>query len=236
MINDFWKEISHKGSPLVEDVNIKDKKFVTFLYKEVEPVDNVVVILGPAGLDYERNKMIKLSSTNIWYRSYLVSKDAKFQYLISPNDPLTYPIDILPDYKKNAEREANFKIDPLNKFPYPTNNPIVSTVGISKADLVFQNNPLKGTYEEFPLWSNFVKNERKVSLYIPKNTNVNNEVSILTILDGELNPDYIPVLNLIDRLIEAKKIEPIVVVLIGNVDQREKEMGCNIQFTKFLSE
>ena len=106
MINDFWKEIAHKGSPLVEDVNLKDKKLVTFLYKEVEPVNNVVVILGPAGLDYERNKMIKLPSTNIWYRSYLVSEDAKFQYLISPNDPLTYPIDILPDYKKKCGKRS----------------------------------------------------------------------------------------------------------------------------------
>ena len=53
---------------------------------------------------------------------------------------------------------------------------------------------------------------------------------------GELNPDYIPVLNLIDQLIESKQLKPIVVALVGNVDKREKEMGCNIQFSNFLSD
>ncbi|WP_332635053.1 alpha/beta hydrolase [Halalkalibacter flavus] len=236
IINDFWEEISQKGSPLIEDINLQGKKLVTFLYKEVEPVNNVVVILGPAGLDYARNKMAQLPSTNIWFRSYLISEDAKFQYLISLNDPLTYPIDILPDYKKAAEREAGFIIDPLNKFPYPQNNPVVSTVGINDANLEFRNKPLKGKYEEFSIWSDSIKNERKVSLYIPQSINVDNEVSILTVLDGELNPDYVPVLNLIDQLIEVKQIKPIVVTLVGNVDKRDKEMGCNLKFSNFLSD
>src|SRR5690625_190720 len=236
VINDFWKEISQKGTPLVEDVNLKGKKLVTFLYKEVEPVDNVVVVLGPAGLDFERNKMLKLPSTNIWFRSYLINGNPNFQYLLSPNDPLTYPIDYLPDYKKSAEREAGFIVDPLNKYPYPTNEPVVSTVGVNRGDLNLKHKPLEGTYEEFSIWSKILKNERKVSLYIPQGTNVNNGVSILTVLDGELNPDYVPVLNVIDQLVGSKQIRPIVVALVGNVDEREKEMGCNIQFTNFLSD
>lgn len=48
------------------------------------------------------------------FRSYVISEDAKFQYAISPNDPLIYPMDYLPDYKKGAEREANFIIDSRN--------------------------------------------------------------------------------------------------------------------------
>lgn len=234
-IDRFWHEISEEGSPLIENIDDKDKKLITFLYKEVKPVDNVVVLLGPAGLDYARNKMAKIPSTNIWFRSYLVHEDAKFQYLISPNDPLTYPIDILPEFKKLAEREAGFIIDPLNKLPYPTNKPIVSTVGMNQSDLTLKNKPLNGKYETFSIESDQLKNKRNVGIYIPDVIDMDNKVDMLTVLDGELNPDYVPVLNIIDELIKQKKIKPIVVALVDNVN-REAEMGCNIEFSNFLSD
>lgn len=234
-VEDFWEEISEFGSPLIEDINIQGKKLITFLYKEEEPLENVVVLLGPARIDYRRNKMHKIQATNIWFRSYLVHEEAKFQYLLSPNDPLTYPIDILPDFKKLAKREAGFIIDPLNKYPYPTNNPVVSTVGISDYDVKITNKSLKGTYEEFYIWSEQVNNKRKVGLYIPCGIDLEQEVKLLTFLDGELNPDYVPALNIIDTLIHSNQMKPIIVALVDNVD-REKEMGCNRQFSNFLSD
>lgn len=234
-VDEFWEEISETGSPLIEDINHQGENLITFLYKEVESLDNVVVLLGPAGVDYERNRMIKISSTNIWFRSYLVNKGAKFQYLISPNDPLTYPIDILPNFKKLAEREAGFIIDPLNKIPYPINNPVVSTVGMNHHDLTIKNQLLTGKYESFSIWSDQVKNERRIGLYIPQGVDMDNTVELLTFLDGELNPDFVPVLNIIDKLIHSKQIKPIIVALVDNVD-REKEMGCNLQFSNFLSD
>jgi len=233
-VGDFWKGVHETGSPLIEDINHQGQHLITFLYQEVEPLDNVVVLLGPAGLDYARNKMEKIAGTNIWFRSYLVHEDAKFQYLLSPNDPLTYPIDMLPDLEKLAEREAGFIIDPLNKWPYPINNPIVSTVGMDANDLTIIKKSLKGTYETFSIWSDELKNKRKIGLYIPQHIDMNNTVEMLTFLDGELNPDLIPALNIIDALIQAKQIKPIVVALVDSID-REKEMGCNQQFSNFLS-
>lgn len=43
-IDNFWGEISEIGSPLIEDINHQSEKLITFLYKEVEPLDNVVVL------------------------------------------------------------------------------------------------------------------------------------------------------------------------------------------------
>lgn len=167
--------------------------------------------------------MIKIPLTTIWFRSYIVNEDAKFQYLLSPNDPLTYPIDILPDFKKLAEREAGFIIDPLNKYPYPNNNLVVSTVGMKHHDRTIKNQPLKGKYETFSIWSDQVKNERQIGLYIPQGIDVDGTVEMLTLLDGELNPDYVPSLHIIDELIHTNQIKRIVVALVDSVD-REKEM------------
>ncbi|MBT2653135.1 alpha/beta hydrolase-fold protein [Oceanobacillus sp. ISL-73] len=64
--SEFWDEIESLGTPLIEETDIAEKQLVTFLYKEVEPIKNVVVISGPAGMDYQRNKMEKIPNTDIW--------------------------------------------------------------------------------------------------------------------------------------------------------------------------
>ncbi|WP_416148687.1 alpha/beta hydrolase [Salipaludibacillus sp. HK11] len=231
----FWEEVNEKGSPLIEEVNEEKKKLVTFLYKEEDSLENVVVILGPAGLDFKRNKMVKLADTNVWYRSYLLSEDAKFQYLLSPNDSLIYPLDILPDFKKFAEREGNFIKDPLNKHPYPFENPMVSTVGMSSEMKEIFDQNLKGKTEEFIIWSDELEHERKINLYTPVVKNKNEPLPLLVMLDGELNPSILPVIKMVDQLIDMGEIKPISIALIGDGDNREAEFGCNSSFSNFLA-
>ncbi|WP_419893334.1 alpha/beta hydrolase-fold protein [Oceanobacillus kimchii] len=234
--SEFWDEIESLGTPLIEETDIAEKQLVTFLYKEVEPIKNVVVISGPAGMDYQRNKMEKIPNTDIWFRSYLVDENPKFQYLLSPNDPLTYPIELIHDSKKMEEREASFIMDPLNKFPYPTNEPMISTVGLSKEDASFKDNSLWGKVEEFSVWSECMENNRNITLYLPKYCEQERKLSLVTILDGDLHPHILPALHIIDQLINNKNIKPVAVLLVHNAGQREKDMGCNNKFATFLSE
>jgi|GEM_PF-5389460 len=231
---EFWDEISNIGTPLVEKTE-EGKKLLTFLYRERTPIENVVVVLGPAGLDFCRNKMTKIDGTDIWYRTYILNDDFKFQYLLSPNDPLTYPIDLLPDYQRWAEREANFIIDPLNKYPFPISNPMVSTVSSTKNVSDYESELSYGKVEEFTIRSENMNNERLLRIYTPLDINDRESVSLFVMLDGELHPELVPVIHIVDQLIGSNLIRPIMVALVGNSSEREKEMGCNELFSRFLA-
>ncbi len=230
----FWSEMIKIGTPLIETSPKQHYRYVTFLYREVEPIENVVVVMGPARVDFARNKMDKLANTDIWYRTYEVRNDAKFQYLLSVNDPLLYPIDIFPDYEQWNKREANFQIDSLNKTPYPKKFPIVSTAFLN-GEILPQTIP-KAALISDTIQSQILANERDVHFYLPPDYSVEVDYPILVILDGELNPDVIPIATIIDELVTSSVIEPIVAVFVENIGyEREKEFGCNEQFSQFLS-
>jgi enterochelin esterase family protein len=233
-LREFWDEIETNGSPLIETSPKHQHRYITFLYRELESVHNVVVVLGPARVDFKRNQMYKFPSTDIWYRTYEVREDAKFQYLLSPDDPLLYPIDVFPNYEQWGEREANFQIDALNKTPYPKESPLVSTA-FANGDHLPQNNP-ECSLEGHTISSDILDNERRIWVYTPPNVSLDVEYPILVMLDGELYPDFIPVTTIINRLVASSVIDPIVAVLVENIgNERENEFGCNVAFSQFLS-
>lgn len=72
---------------------------LTFLWRAVEPVDNVVVWGGPAGWDMVTNRMTHVAGTDVWHLTCRVRRGARTVYRLSPNDPLT-PLDDDADWEE----------------------------------------------------------------------------------------------------------------------------------------
>ncbi|WP_010299378.1 esterase [Clostridium senegalense] len=80
-INKFWEYVKKHGAPLIEKVHgDKENVLVTYIYKQTEPIENILIFGSFPGYNYEENLMKKLLNTNVWFKTYKVRNDVKFKY------------------------------------------------------------------------------------------------------------------------------------------------------------
>jgi hypothetical protein len=65
-VQEFWAEMAERGTPLVEPFE-GDHVLATFVWREDEPRQRVVLVGGPGGLSLDDNQMAKLADTDVWY-------------------------------------------------------------------------------------------------------------------------------------------------------------------------
>src|SRR5665213_250587 len=115
----FWEEVARTGTPLIEPVpGEKSYSIVTFLWRGGDDTRNVVIFDGIAGFD-AKDRMQRISGTDVWYRTYRVRNDARFAYALSPNDSLQPFAEIKGD-DAMKKRLAVLRTDPLNPRHCPT--------------------------------------------------------------------------------------------------------------------
>lgn len=234
----FWEYISKKGTPLIEDIEGEDDYcLVTLIYREKKKLKNVVLI-PPVGMrKLENCKMDKVSETDLWYISYKVRKDIRFSYQFSPDDPLNN------DWErrwKNVQddefnnNKLNFTGKVSNKYrmvPYAVMENAKKHVWV-KEDV----NSLKGTIENFSIYSEILKEERYISVYKPNNYRAKTQpYGVLMLNDGF---EYIHILqakNVLDNLIDKEKIPSIITVFIHSTKDRAVNLKCNHDYSKFLA-
>lgn len=112
----FWEEVGKEGAPLVEPVPADDHySLVTFLWHGNRDTRGVFIL----GSIASNAPMAHLEGTDVWYRSYLVRKDARFTYRLAPVRGTLDP-DKPGDRSKIRETA---QIDPLNPRRHPPSGP-----------------------------------------------------------------------------------------------------------------
>jgi enterochelin esterase-like enzyme len=250
----FHEEIQKQGTPLVESIP-KDEKhvWVTFLWFAKEPVRNVVVFSGLTNYAYTRAvlpdiQMARLTGTDVWFKTFKVRIDARFTYQLSVNDSLIPEEDETDD---NARR-ARLQSDPLN--PHHAQDAlgkisanadaesIVELPGAPAQQWIRHSGKPSGELKRYEFHSEILKNERVVTVYSPPGYNVNRKAyPLLVVFDGEAYTDSIPTPTILDNLLAAGKIPPVVSVFVNNPQTnqpylRTLELSCNSSFTQFLLE
>lgn len=233
----FWSEIEEKGAPLIEDIeNDHNNKFVTIIYKEKKPLNNVVLI-PPVGMRKLQNCILeKLDQTDLWYISYIVRKDISFTYQFSINDPLDN------DWNRrwrNVEGDEfnNNKLKIIDKVS--GNERLVPYVALEDAKrrvYIQKNNDYKsGDLHEHVIYSNILKEERKFSVYTPNGYNKNGDpYGILVLNDGFEYINELDALNVLDNLMGSQKIPKIITVFIESTKDRTENLQCSDEFTDFI--
>lgn len=241
----FWTEVQEQGSPLIEPIpSDADHYLVTFLWRARAPLRNVLLISGLSNESYGRdvlrqNILIRITGTDVWYRSYRVRSDARFTYRFSVNDSLA------PSEEESApaEREAKFQPDPLNRrhISGPTSDSLVELPGAPSQEWILPREGVpKGELKTVDFPSAILNNGREVTIYTPPNYDpAGAPYPLLILMDGEDYTSDIPVPVILDNLRAAGKIPPVVAAFIGNVagDQpatRTKELSCYSPFASFL--
>lgn len=238
-VDEFWSKIEKEGAPLIETIEGDDKNvLVTFLYRSKEKLEGVMAYGGVPGFNYENNIFYNIDNTDMWVKTFKVRNDVKFKYRLCLN------------YKKEFEWKdikKNSVIDPLNPNTYvykkddeipEDEDSVESFVKLPNVKETYWTNHkeagLKGNLELHRFTSNVLGNTRRVWVYKPFGYDDNKEYNLIVILDGD---DYLNRLdgkNIIDNLIEEKKIEESVCVFVSSTIDRYNELTCNDKFSSFI--
>ncbi|GHO91934.1 hypothetical protein KSF_019820 [Reticulibacter mediterranei] len=243
----FWQEITEKGTPLIEPIENDDTHhLVTFLWRGKEDIHNVVLFGGTVGWGHpEKNQLTRLLDSDLWYRTYRLRNDLRTTYLLSPNDPLTELNNGAGDYG------TRMLSDPLNprQFIYSKDEELPDDRDIAVSILELPNAPAqpwitpqpdvaRGHVEIHRLHSDILNNERRVWIYTPPGYSpIDEPYSLFLVFDGLSYQDAVPTPTILDNLINAGKIPPMVAVLPDSMDQdtRNRELPCHEPFVEFLT-
>jgi enterochelin esterase family protein len=205
-----------------------------------------MLISGLSNLSYSRttlpqNVLFRLPGTDVWYRTFRVRSDARFIYRFSVNDSLV-PSD---EEKAPATREAKFQPDPLNRRHAggPTSESLVELPDAPPQPwfLPRAETP-KGELKHVPFSSKILGNDRTLTIYTPPGYNPAAEsYRLLILMDAEAYTSPIPAPVMLDNLLAAGKVAPVVAVFIGNVAAgqpaaRTAELSCYKPFSRFVVE
>lgn len=237
----FWRRLAEEGTPLVEPVEgDANERLVTFVWRGGDETRNVLVVVSPSDLGGEEGiagaRLSRLPGTDVWLKSRRMRADARFGYAFSVNDSLAVKT-------TEAEEEARWaalKPDPLNPRQAPA--PLASLAELPAARkqpwIVPRPDVPKGRLAESPFRSDQLGNERIVRIYTPPGYDPNGKpYGLLVVLDGRTYTSDVPGPTVLDNLLAAKRIPPLVAVFVANpsAEARVRELSCQPPFAEFLA-
>ncbi len=185
--------------------------------------------------------MKRLAETDVWYLTVKLPKGARFAYTLSPNDPLTF------GGPRAAERMATARADPLNPRRWGCKSAASEFECMSSAELpgavpqpwtIPNPGTPSGKIDKQKITSEILKNERNLSVYTPPGYRADGApYALLVVFDESSYLSWVPTPVILDNMIAASKIPPVVAVLIANPSQesRSKELPPNPDFADFLA-
>ena len=238
-LDNFWKEISERGAPIIEPVVGSERDMlVTILWRAREETRNVFVFrLGDVS-----KPMARLLDTDLWYKTFRLQKGARFIYQFAAN---------LPDPKewRGITRFAGaLRNDPLNPLQFaerwnefnPYEVTFFSAVELPSAEPqiwnVARSTVPTGRVEREKFTSKLLGNERPIWIYTPHGYAAGKKpYGLLVLTDGGLYVNTARVATTLDNLIAAGLIPPLVAVMVDNPD-RGRELSCNSAYADFLAQ
>lgn len=238
-LDSFWKEIDLSGAPMIEPAAESDQDvLVTMLWRAREETRNVFVFrVGDVN-----KPMTRMLDTDLWYKTFRLPKGARFIYQFATN---------LPDPKEwgGVARFAEVvRNDPLNPLqfsehynelnPYEGNS--FSAVELPTAEpqswIVVRPNVPAGRVQRDKFRSNLLGNERPIWIYTPHGYAADKQpYGLLVLTDGGPYVNTVRVATILDNLIAAGLIPPLVAVMVDNPN-RWRELNCNPTYADFLAQ
>lgn len=228
----FWKQAADEGTPLVEDIkDPRGRLLVTFVYRARPDTRAVAVYNAPEGMNGGYARLERLAGTGVFAYSALVDPRARFAYLFAPGDDFGPPRGAS-DYGK---RESLFRADPLNKHPYDIGSLVELPGAPAQPWLVPHRETPTGELAAFKVKSKALDNERDVLVYTPPGFQARGaKYPLIVMFDGPTAITNLLLPIVLDELIAARKIPPVVAMLVGNAD-RSKELPANPAFADLVA-
>jgi enterochelin esterase-like enzyme len=236
-LDEFWQEMEAATTPLIEPIpDDPNHVWLTPLWRGDAETKNVLLVGGLVPGDPLKDALAQLSTTDVWFRTYRTRTDLRASYRFSPNDPLI--IVAMDDRKAVRALQKNYRRDPLNPNRYRA----ASLIELSEAPSQdwIEENP-EATKGEVKVEKNFrseiLNNSRSLSVYLPPGYDPDaTPYPMLLAFDRLAYSSLVPTHRILNHLIHAGRIPPVVAVLVGNsAGARNDELTCNEMFARFLA-
>ncbi len=238
----FWATVQRVGTPLVEPIpgNSTDV-LITFLWRGDSATKNVALVnTAVASYVPAEALLTRIGNTDVWYRSYPARNDARFSYELSVNDNLV-PFDQVTDW---STRSATFHKDPFNKRTYESG--FGREVSIAEGPRAPRDEwsdarpgVATGRVEQMSVKSELLGTTRDVWVYTPAGYDTiarKGGLPLLLVFDGGEYVKSIHAPTILDNLVAARRIAPMVAVFVGSADeQRDVELDQNDRYAQFLA-
>ena len=233
-VDRWWSELRGKA-PLIDPYPGDPKDaLATFVFRSKAPY---VALLG--GPDFREKPLVRIGDSDLWYLTARVPADARFDYAFLPADgPAEYHV----PFRKDPFPDARL----AKRQPDPNNQRIHN--GFSRAELPgaapqpwIAANPevAKGKVTELKLESARLKETRRVGVYTPAGYDPKRTYPLVIAFDGEaygLNANaQIPLPVILDNLIAAHKIPPVVAALVASGATRNRDLPGSEAFSAFVA-
>lgn len=245
-LGEFWREVEREGAPLVETIaGDKENLLVTFLRRD-GAAEKFVAVFPFARVNPLPHLFARLQGTDLWYRSYRLARDARFEYLVSAHDSLA-PFAAREPFDEGGWL-ADLRPDPLNPRRFvepvdeetPGRNQFISSIvelpGAPPQPFVAERRGVaKGRVELIRYGGGAAKEGRRVWVYTPPGyRSAGRPYRLLVLFDGWAYTHTIPVPTILDNMIADGRLPPTVAVMI---DQKErlKELYLNASFADFVA-
>lgn len=245
----FWATVQQAGIPLVEPIEGSAGAYrVSFLWRGANT--RSVRLFWPVRQG-DQERFARRAGSDVWHYSVRLPGATRLGYQFAPDVPQLRDADRL---RQRRAILATVQADPLNPRRW---NPSggdgpgrIADVHVEQSVLELPDAPPEpwlaarpgvphGTLQTLRYASNRLGNERELGLYLPPGYDpAGAPLPLLLLFDHDAYISRVPTPTLLDNLIAAGRIPPLVAVLVGNPtrDSRNRELPCNAEFADMLSE
>jgi enterochelin esterase family protein len=217
-IKQFWEEVQGK-TPLVELIPGDDQlRRVTFLWRGGAEASEVRLD-GNFPPDSQDAPLLRLANTDVWFLTLRLPATARFTY----------------GFKRPGKRQL---LDPLNPLKFRSSSFAELPAAPPQSWISVKPDVPKGAIWPEKLRSENLKEERSVSIYTPPGYDPKSgSYGLLLLFDGQDYRGPMPIPTILDNLVAAKKIRPLVAILVDNPSEesRDRDLQCFPPFADFVA-
>jgi enterochelin esterase family protein len=223
-VENFWHEMRTRGTPLVETLpDDPTHVLLTFLYRS--STAKGVILTAQLTTSREPILLDRLPGTDVWYKTYWIANDMRFSYGLA---------------ESSAGRPGRDALNPKSLEIAGGIGPSVVAPAAAPVQQGFlPQSAIHGKLVEERIASKILNTERSAWVYVPAGYNPKRAepYPVLICFDGRLYIDAIPVPAILENLVTAGEILPMMAIFIRQLPQpmRNFELGNNAPFADFVA-
>jgi enterochelin esterase family protein len=223
----FWADVAKSGAPLVE-AGGNGSMTATFFFRGKADTANVMLLRGRfSDAQPHRHLFSRIPQTDVWFKTLQLAPATRMLYMISENDPkATVPRSMVRRHPQPDE------LNPLRE----SGQSLVELPGAPAQSWIKRREDTPALAQSrHRVASRWLKADREILVYQPRERS-QQPMPAVYLFDGQDPDGEVFSTAVVENLVAAKKIPPVVIVrIIHPSGRREEDLRGNENFARFVA-